>query len=766
MARAPALLALLAATALGPVSTGVRLAAQTSARIISGRVVAGDTGNPVRNARVGIDAGSTSAVALTDGDGQFTIGPISADARALSVSRTGFTTASAPASDGIEIRLSKAAVITGRVFDDSGAPLPLMNVVALRRERRSGHVACDRVESTETDELGDYRLFGLPPGEFVVAAAPGRRGTATSSIPISPENLVLNHFYGPAEVPERARPIELHAGDEIPGIDITVALPAFETLRPQNAPRPPSPAAGVIRGRLLRADGLPARRGQVWLTPGEGNFAPYPTISDDEGRYEFRNLRAGTYRLSANDFGFARTTYGAGGPSGRGLLTLKAEEVVDGIDMTFSPGTVIAGRVLDEFGDAMQHADVRLERIEVFKGRRRLAPVPGVVSRQTDDQGRFRLFGLPPGRYLVSAVVGDVTPGAQSADWPGYARTYYPGTPVPSEAQTLEIASGQQFLGIDFPLARGRIARIAGTARASDGAPLRGSVSITQSVRSGALATAIQTVRTDEDGHFEFARLPPGEYVLQAATSRATVSTEGEFAARFITVDGVDVTGLLVKLSAGSTIEGRLAFDGQDPPDDPDFHVSSVPADPDLASLVDNEPARADIHDDWTFEMSGITGLRRLELTQAPDGWTLKEVRVNGIDVGDTPLRFGTAEQSLRDVEIVLSNRVTQLDVSPRGVASRTDGVRIAVAFPTDRARWYPHSRFVAVAPAGPDKPPRLRGLPPGSYYVAVVAVGGGTDGPGPIDGEAFFESLVAGATRVTLTEGEHRSVGVDVIVR
>ena len=105
-----------------------------------------------------------------------------------------------------------------------------------------------------------------------------------------------------------------------------------------------------------------------------------------------------------------------------------------------------------------------------------------------------------------------------------------------------------------------------------------------------------------------------------------TIWTEGEFASQFVTVDGVDVAGLSLHLSKGSTIEGRLTFDDVDPPEDPEFYVTPVPADPDLTSLAGNAPARADIHDDGTFEISGISGPRRLQLTRAPKGWALAPI--------------------------------------------------------------------------------------------------------------------------------------------
>ena len=219
-----------------------------------------------------------------------------------------------------------------------------------------------------------------------------------------------------------------------------------------------------------------------------------------------------------------------------------------------------------------------------------------------------------------------------------------------------------------------------------------------------------------------------------------------------------------MRLSAGSTIEGRLTFEGAEPPADPDFHLSAVPVDPDIASLTDNAPARADIHDDWTFDMSGINGPRVLLLTQAPEGWMLKTVRVNGADMTDTPLPFGTAEQSLRDVEVVLTNRVGALTVMVTEAKNGAPDYRV-MAFAADRTRRYAGSRFTAVGVPGRDGSTTLHGLPPAEYYVVALARRV-LDETTAVDDAEFLESLVADATRVTLTDGPPATLSVKLVSR
>jgi hypothetical protein len=156
---------------------------------------------------------------------------------------------------------------------------------------------------------------------------------------------------------------------------------------------------------------------------------------------------------------------------------VSAGALVDHVDISVPRTSAISGRVLDEYGDPMANANVRVQRIEFSKGRRRLVGVRGATGRQTNDLGAYRIFGVPPGRYLVSAIVGEAVPGWETADWPGYARTFFPATPVAAEAEAVEVSADQDRLNVDIALARGRMARVAGHAVTSAGEPMQGKLS-------------------------------------------------------------------------------------------------------------------------------------------------------------------------------------------------------------------------------------------------------------------------------------------------
>src|SRR5207302_6527356 len=102
------------------------------------------------------------------------------------------------------------------------------------------------------------------------------------------------------------------------------------------------------------------------------------------------------------------------------------------------------------------------------------------------------------------------------------------------------------------------------------------------------------------------------------------------------------VVSVEMHASAGATLTGRVVLEGADAPNRGNVELSAVPADPDLSPLGTGAFAVAEIRDDWTFELRGITGPRRFRLTFSTpvSGWGLKAVLMRGRDVTDTLIPF------------------------------------------------------------------------------------------------------------------------------
>jgi protocatechuate 3,4-dioxygenase beta subunit len=511
---------------------------------------------------------------------------------------------------------------------------------------------------------------------------------------------------------------------------------------------------GVIRGHVVRADGRPLPRAQVRLTAAEHRGLPRVATTSEDGAYQFADLPADSYTLIVAKTGYVSVEFGQRQAFSHGQpIKLAAGEKRERVDVALPRHGAIQGRVLDENGDALDAVRVTVMQARFVAGRRQLVPVKGVAPRRTNELGRYRVYGLQPGDYIVMAEVGHLG----TDDLPDYGVTYFPGTPNPVEAARIRVGLAEEVANVDFALALVKTAKIAGHTFMSNGEPFQGGVQMKPSRRSGTVAAEQVGARTSSDGGFEFPNVPPGEYVICAFKSV-------EIGWQFVTVGGSDVTDVAVQTLAGSTITGRITFEGADPPKPRDIELSPVPSDPDLTPFVGG-PGSADIRGDWTFEITSVSGPRYLRVVRAPKEWVLKAVLVNGQDAIDMPLPFGNKAESLKDVEIVLTDRTTTVSGTVAGVRD-TSADADAIVFATNRQLWYGSSRFLAHTAVAPDGTFTLRGLPAGDYYVVAVDRVPGIESDDEWQDPAVLDVLARQATRVTLGDGESRSLTLRLSAR
>jgi len=755
--------------------------AQTPA-VIRGRVVAAGTGDPLRNARVVVTATRELPPLLTDADGRF-LAEAPAEGRCtLSVMKPGYAkttlTVHAPA-DALVVEMPKGAVISGTVMDDRGDPVIGASVIVETvpaNGRRASVIA-----SPWTDDLGEYRAGGLATGQVMVSifAAPsvirGRlSGDGSITISVSGRGNSQERVYFPG-VPSvaQAATFSLQPGDEKAGVNFTVnaeslgpGIPGVQV--PAVSDREPADkTSAVISGQVLRPGGRPLAGAMVRLIPSATTMAPPKmAIADAEGAYRFvlPGGAAGTYRVAANGQGYLGTEFGQRRAPDQGEeITVASGDTRNRVVMTLARPGAIAGRVFDENGDPVEGVALRASQVRYLDGRRRLVDL-APVTQPTDDLGRYRLFGLQPGEYLVSAAVGQIDLRTPLVDLPGYGTTYYPGTPNPSEAQRVAVGRSQDVLSLDFPIARVKTARVSGRAIDSKGEAITGGIAMTPSRRSGAVVTLQMGAKIEPDGQFEFPNVAPGDYVLQASRHRSSGWNEGESSTQFVTVTGVDVTDLIVRTSTGSTVSGHVVLEGGGTLKPGQIDLLAAPVDSDLSPQIGGGPARATPDEDLEFQLAGLSGLRRLRVPRLPPGWVLQGILLNGIDVTDTPLSFGRADQSLTNVEVVLSQRVSS--VAGRVTARGRPAVASILFFAADRQAWYPQSRFFRKTISAGDGTFSVEGLPPGDYLAAAVdAVPGVRNGDDWQDPD-YLETLMARARRLTLSEGAPASVTLTVLPR
>jgi len=567
-------------------------------------------------------------------------------------------------------------------------------------------------------------------------------------------------------------------------ITIMPAGPGGEPIQMPGPGRELKTGTGRIAGRLVTADtGAPVRRAQVRLSGSD--ILPKSVTTDTEGRYEFRDLPAGRFTLSATKSGYVTISYGQTRPFEAGKpIELAEGQVVDRADLVMPRGSVISGRIVDEFGEPVAEAVVTAMRSTWQNGRRRLQSAGRTAT--TNDLGQFRIYGLPPGEYYVSSTVrgaqemivaemavamsvrttvnaGDEAPRS------GYAPTYYPGTPSPTQAQKILVGLGQEAQNTDFALVPVRLARVSGTVIGSDGRPLEGIMVSTapRNAMDGVPLALGGTARTDRNGNFTMTGVAPGEYTLSARstitmtsvavdrtmfTTRTVAAASGEAQQEFgsvpLSVAGDDVANVIVVTSKGTSVSGRVVYEGGSKPNVNTLRISA--ASPDADGPMGLLGGSSSVTADGTFEIRGVAGPRIFRVMNVPAGWVLKAIRYNGSDITDAGLDVRGSEP-LTGLEVVLTTRGTEITGTVKqGNEPATDYT--VVVFSDDPQKWtVPMTRHIATARPNQEGRFQLKNLPAGSYYAVALDYIAQGDWFDP----EVLERLKTRATRLTLDEGQ-----------
>ena len=152
----------------------------------------------------------------------------------------------------LEIKLWRAAVITGRVLDPEGEPVPGAEVRAYGIYSRHGKPVTRERGRTRTDDRGKYRIFGLPARRYIVRAWPPREESPAGQLYAGAAT-----YYPNGLTPSEALRLELGWGQELGRDQSALLRPAY--LCGQRA--------GTRRGDWRTLSELPDLRCPVRRTP-------------------------------------------------------------------------------------------------------------------------------------------------------------------------------------------------------------------------------------------------------------------------------------------------------------------------------------------------------------------------------------------------------------------------------------------------------------------------------------------------------------------
>ena len=378
---------------------------------------------------------------------------------------------------------------------------------------------------------------------------------------------------------------------------------------------------GSISGVVVSADqsDQPIRRAIVKLTGGD-IVTNVSSVTDDRGRFVFTGLAAGRYTVMASKAAYLTSTHGATRPGRPGTpIAVAAGQQVE-IRLLLSRGAVITGTVRDLTGQPASGVQVTVSRASEIS-----APSGYRFSSDaviTDDRGIYRVYGLGPGEYVVSALPrasggemfrasaadldalfrslqqpgGVTTPAAgTTAGTPvtivggpptvassratnqtyGFSPTFHPGTTVAADAARLLVAAGEERSGVDIPLVPVHAARLEGTVISGEIAATRIRPALTVIGPPQPTVAAPLLSGPLADGTFTFTGVTPGRYLLVARTGPGAMMTypgggggttnnpdvPSLFAMQELSVDGTDIKGITLTLRPAAAISGRVTFE-------------------------------------------------------------------------------------------------------------------------------------------------------------------------------------------------------------
>ncbi len=314
---------------------------------------------------------------------------------------------------------------------------------------------------------------------------------------------------------------------------------------------------GVVAGTVITADERqqPVRRVSVLLASGQ-IVTPRTAVTDDEGRFAFTGLAPGNYTLVGQKPAWVNSVYGARSATDtQGVpIAVANGQRVEGLRLPIMRGAVVTGAVRLASGQPARGLTVQVMQARTEDGRRRLVTV--AAPSDTNDIGVYRVFGLPPGDYVVQAraqsgftggELRQVTdaevrwadqslaaasgssraPDAATVPPPAgpavtYATVFFPGTTFTSDAGILTVRAGEERANVDFSLSFLPTAKVTGTVIGPDGAPSAGATVTLEPEGAGdgdfiGMVTGLMAGGrsvTRQDGAFTLSGVLPGRHTL------------------------------------------------------------------------------------------------------------------------------------------------------------------------------------------------------------------------------------------------------------
>lgn len=380
----------------------------------------------------------------------------------------------------VVLKVAPLGVIAGSVRDENGDPVQNVQVSLMTWQYNAAGRQLTARGSAPTNDLGEYRLFGVTPGKYYLRASPPTRRTTDE------DDTFAISFYPGALDPSGASALDLRPGQEMRGIDLMARRARTVTAR----------------GRVVKPVGASSVTVGIGQTTDNGSMNTTNSLGDPEGKFEWRGMIPGAYTLTA------QATVGEKRYTVRYPLQVGSMDI-DNIELRLAPALDWKGAIRIEGNTETKLAQVTVR----FEGRsgRSSSTSPGRITMVDGrsislgggvaDDGTFSL-SLDPDFYRISATA----PGAL------YLKSVTCGSTDATEAGIDLAESGACDVTVVMSANSGQIDGQV-TDENSQPAP---SVQVTLVATGSRRSDLFKLGITDATGHFSMKGLAPGSYKVYA----------------------------------------------------------------------------------------------------------------------------------------------------------------------------------------------------------------------------------------------------------
>jgi protocatechuate 3,4-dioxygenase beta subunit len=505
--------------------------------------------------------------------------------------------------------------------------------------------------------------------------------------------------------------------------------------------------ASIIGAVLDDATGAPVARAVVKLQTQAAEPSDAVAWTDDRGAFSFSRVPPGRYILSARRDGYEMTRFGTVAREQPPEVLSLASGEERRIALRMRPVGSISGTVSDTDGDPLPGVNVSALTPGYY---RRKLHYTTTRAAQADNRGRYRIAGLPAGKYILMANPLGTRPAAlpevvrgQAEEESRFAPQFYPNADRIAAATPVVLAPGRNLEAFDFHLSPQSVSKVAGKVILPSDAGPNAQVTVMVHPEDEAGEGFSGGVGASQaDGAFEINDLLPGRYAVTANFSAQGRPYRG---VEHVEVEHSPVT-VTLRLDPGVELAGSVRLEGDAGGEPPHFRVSLVPGD----GLPNYGPApEAEVKPDGSFRIPNVLpGVWDIGVEPVPQGGYIKSMRLGDQDVLTEDMLIGP--ETSEPLRIVISTRGAVVDGAVTGAAGEKAKKAYVLLAPAGRREnvW----TFYRVVPADENGHFEFKGVTPGAYTLYALA----RMDSNPSQDPDFLKSLGGLGEAIEVEEGGH----------